>query len=129
MKILKNVVVKQLLTGKSKQYMHEKFQAQLNQLNKEIEQFRFVKKKLEKSVKAAGNSNNIGKIEKEISGRQEQYNLVQFKVQQLELLPLGSELNDTEVQSIVEINEGDNWEEIMKGGTIIIKDGIIHEIR
>jgi len=45
------------------------------------------------------------------------------------MLPIGSELQDQEIQALIDIKVGDNWEEITKGKTIVIKDGTIIEIR
>jgi hypothetical protein len=45
------------------------------------------------------------------------------------MLPLGSELKDKEVEAIVDINVGDKWDEHINESTIIVKDGIIAEIR
>jgi hypothetical protein len=45
------------------------------------------------------------------------------------MLPLGSELKEKEVQALVEVNVGDNWDEVTGQRTIIIKNGKIEEIR
>ena len=55
--------------------------------------------------------------------------LLDFQIEQLHILPLGSEIKETELQGIVEINEGDHWDEFLSGKTIIVKDGIVAEIR
>lgn len=68
-------------------------------------------------------------FDKEIDLRKEKIKLIDFQIEQLGMLPYGSELKDQDVQALVEIEIGDNWEEIMKGKTVIIKDGIISEIR
>lgn len=52
-----------------------------------------------------------------------------FQIEQLHMLPLGSELKEKEVQAIIEVKKGTPWEDIEKGKTIIIKDGIVDEIR
>lgn len=68
-------------------------------------------------------------FDKEIDLRKEKIKLIDFQIEQLGMLPYGSELKDQDVQALVEVEIGDNWEEIMKGKTVIIKDGIISEIR
>ena len=51
MKLLQSVVVKQVLTEKSKGKLQEKYHTNINQLQKECDQLRFEMKKLEKSKK------------------------------------------------------------------------------
>lgn len=128
MKIIRNIIVKQILTEKSKQVLFQKFEHQLQQLDREISQLKFEKKKYEKNKKAQLPS-VLAQFEKEISSRNEKSKLLQFQLEQLEVLPLGTELKETEVQGIVEIYEGDNWDELTRDRTIVIKDGIINEIR
>ena len=128
MKIMRNIIVKQILTEKSKQVLFQKFEHQLQQLDREISQLKFEKKKYEKNKKAQLPS-VLTQFEKEIASRNEKSKLLQFQLEQLELLPLGTELKESEVQGIVEIYEGDNWDELTRDRTIVIKDGIINEIR
>jgi DNA polymerase III delta prime subunit len=45
------------------------------------------------------------------------------------LLPIGSELEETKLDAIVEVKEGDSWEEFKSLQTILVKDGIVIEIR
>jgi hypothetical protein len=68
-------------------------------------------------------------FEKEIQKREEKQKLLEFQIEQLHMLPLGSELKEKEVQALIDINVGDNWEERLGQPAIIIKDGIITEIR
>ena len=50
-KLLQTVVVKQVLTEKSKEKLHEKYHTKILQLQKECDQLRFEMKKLEKNKK------------------------------------------------------------------------------
>jgi hypothetical protein len=128
MNILQNVVVKQVLTEKSKNQLLEKYLENKAQLQKESEQLRFELKKLEKTKKfQPGSLKNH--FEREIHIRQEKIKLLEFQIEQLHMLPLGSELKEKEIQGIVEVNIGDRWEDITKSKTVIIKDGIVAEIR
>lgn len=129
MKIIRNIIVKQILTEKSKQELIHRFQQQVEQLNLEIGQLLFEKKKYEKTKKAQSSPVDVSRFDKEISSRTEKCRLLQFQLEQLEILPEGSELKETEVQGIVDIKTGDNWKELTKERTIVIKDGIIDEIR
>ncbi|MDQ0161712.1 YlqD family protein [Bacillus alveayuensis] len=126
MKILRHVAVKQILTKKSKDTLIEKFRQQKKQLEKEYDQLYFQLKKLEK---AKSNSSLISQYKKEMEKRKEKINITDFQLEQIQILPLGSELKETEIMGMIDVKEGDNWEEIMKEKTIVIKDGIVTEIR
>lgn len=128
MQIIQNVVVKQVLTEKSKAELLRKYEDARLQLQKEKEQLRFEAKKMEKTKKFHPAS--VKKhFEKEILNREEKIKLLDFQIEQLQLLPLGSELKEGEVQALVEVDVGDRWEDIVKKKTIVIKDGIVTEIR
>jgi hypothetical protein len=128
MNVLQNIVVKQVLTEKSKEQLLQKYEGNRLQLRKECDQLRFELKKLEKSKKFQ--TANLKKhFEKEIHTRQEKIKLLEFQLEQLHMLPLGSELKEKEIQGIIEVNIGDSWEEVVTNKTIIIKDGIVAEIR
>ncbi len=126
--ILQTVVVKQVLTETSKQVLLSKFELEKSQLQKESEQLRFEMRKLEKAKKMTVNSFK-NRFENEIHTRLEKIKLLDFKIEQLHMLPLGSELKEKECQAIVEVNVGDAWEDIQAEKTIIIRDGIVDEIR
>ncbi|MFA9557437.1 YlqD family protein [Evansella sp. AB-rgal1] len=131
MEIIKKVIVKQILTEKSKTRLKEQFLSRQYQLNKEIQQLEFV---LHKKLKA--NKNNVSyqtslkeSFQREVSRRKERLRHLELKLGQLDELELGSEIREGTIQMIEQVEEGDNWEEIMKGTEIVIKDGVVHEIR
>ncbi|MFD1735792.1 YlqD family protein [Bacillus salitolerans] len=125
MKILQKVVVKQVLTEKSKLELSEKLNEKKLQLQKEHEQLRFERKKLESTTSYPSPAARI--YEKEMKQRLEKIKNIDFQIQQLHMLPLGSELKEKEVQAMVDVNVGDNWVDLDK--TIIIKEGKVIEIR
>jgi hypothetical protein len=128
MKILQNVTVNQVLTEASKKALLEKYEGKKFQLQKECDQLRFELKKMEKTKKYSS-QNLKSHFEKEIDLRMEKIKLTDFQIDQLNILPLGSELKDKEIQGIVEVEVGDNWEEKNSSRTIVIKDGYVSEIR
>lgn len=128
MKILQTVVVKQVLTEMSKQALLEKYEANKQRFYKEAEQLRFELKKLEKTKKFQ-QTQLMKHFDKEIQMRQEKMKLLDFQMEQLHILPIGSELKESEVQAVVDVKEGDKWHELTGKRTIIIKDGIVDEIR
>lgn len=128
MKLLQTVVIKQIMTEKSKDELFNKYQSRKMQLQKECEQLRFEIKKLEKTKKYQ-HTNLMNHFDKEIEIRHEKIKLVDFQIEQLHILPIGSELKEREVQAIVDVNVGDSWDDFLTGQTIVIKDGYIEEIR
>lgn len=128
LKILKTITVKQVLTESSREALMKKFISQKQQLEKECEQLRFELKKYEKNRK---NDSRLftNQIDKEIAQRKEKQKLAEFQIEQLNLLEPGSELKDQELQAVVDINVGDDWEQLINNQSIIIKDGKVIEIR
>ena len=87
MKLLQSVVVKQVLTEKSKEKLQDKYHTNILQLQKECDQLRFEMKKLEKNKKF--HQPNLSKqFEKEIQNRLEKIKLIEFQLEQLHILTL-----------------------------------------
>jgi hypothetical protein len=132
MKIIRPVQVKVILTEASKIELEKEYQDRLDQTKIELEQLRFQGKKILHDAGKKG-SDQIRvmqeKLRNEEKKKNEQIEHTQFQIEQLQLLPIGTEILHSTVDSEVEINVGDVWEDLMKNGEIIIKDGIIHEIR
>lgn len=128
MQIIQTVVVKQILTEESKQKLLEKYFAAKLQMQKEYQQLQFELKKLEKNKKYQPSHLNKH-FEKELEKRQEKEKQLEFQIEQLHMLPIGSELKEKEVQALIEVNVGDVWDEKLTQRTILIKDGMIEEIR
>src|SRR3954471_20898257 len=116
MKLLQSVVVKQVLTEKSKGELQEKYHTNILQLQKECDQLHFEMKKLEKSKKFH-QSNLTKQFEKEIHVRIEKIKLIEFQLEQLHILPLESELKEKEVQALVDIQIGDRWSKLTREKT------------
>ncbi|MGV3465756.1 MAG: YlqD family protein [Heyndrickxia sp.] len=128
MKIFQSVVVKQVLTENSKEKLLISYEEKKLMLQKECDQLRFELKKLERTKKFPSASLK-SHFEKEINIRQEKVKLIDFQIEQLEILPLGSELTEQTIQSIVEVKVGDDWNKLSNERMIIVKDGIITELR
>jgi flagellar biosynthesis chaperone FliJ len=120
--------VKQVVTESSKEKMIQSLKSLVDQLKKECDQLRFERKKLEK-VNHQHRTHLLASFEKEIEKRKEKIKMIDFQIEQIRNLPIGSEVYDGEVQALVEIQVGDNWEEITREKTIVIKEGHIIEIR
>ncbi|ALC91003.1 hypothetical protein AM500_15320 [Bacillus sp. FJAT-18017] len=128
MKILQTISVKQVLTETSRDKLRDQYLQNKLLLEKETGQLQFEQKKLEKTGKYQV-SEVKSKFDKEIRQRAERIQELEFQLAQLDMLPLGSELKEKEVQAIIEVQPGDAWDNGNLKHEIIIRDGIIVEIR
>ena len=62
-------------------------------------------------------------MKKKYKIRHEKIKLLEFQIEQLHILPLGSELKEKEVQVLVEVQIGDTGSKLTEEKTIVIKDG------
>ncbi|MDQ0159116.1 YlqD family protein [Alkalibacillus salilacus] len=126
MKIIRQTKVKQVLTETSKEKLQYHFENEISAKRKEIDQLVFEKKKL---LKQQFDSQKVeAKFAKEELKRQQSIEWYEFQLEQLKQLPLGSEITEREVEEIVEVSIGDNWEELMGAREIVVQDGKIVKI-
>jgi|SRR5690625_70163 len=127
MKIIKKIVIKQIITENSKQTLKNNFNNHKIRLEQECQQLLFEKKKLQN--KSATSKQNVAqRFQQEINKRKEKIKLADFKIEQLDMLEMGSEIVEKEVEALVDVSVGSNWKEIMTEGAIIIKDDIVIRI-
>ncbi|WP_347550372.1 YlqD family protein [Pseudalkalibacillus hwajinpoensis] len=127
MKIIMKYEVKQILTDLSRASYLKKWQKERSSLKQECEHLQFEKKRLQK--KRPSDQKWISEqFDKEIRSRSERVSYLEYKIDQLDLLPEGSELYDGEVESVQEIQVGDEWHESGEKGKIVVKDGIVQSI-
>ncbi|WP_085992412.1 YlqD family protein [Oceanobacillus senegalensis] len=127
MKIVKKVLIKQIVTEKSKGKLKDKFHEQKMRLEQECQQLLFEKRKLQNKT-GVSKQEVSRRFQKEINKRKEKVQLIDFKIEQLEMLELGSEIVEKEVEALVEVREGTHWDKIMEQQAIIIKDGVVIRI-
>ena len=127
MKIIKRIPVKQIITEKSKEKIKKDLLHQKMLLEQECQQLLFEKKKLE--YKAKGSKQDItDRFQQEIKNRKEKIKLADFKIEQLAMMEIGSEIIEKEVEALVEVKEGSHWDDIMDEKAIVIEDGVIIRI-
>ncbi|MFC3040307.1 YlqD family protein [Virgibacillus xinjiangensis] len=127
MKIIKKVPVKQVVTENSKGKIHENFQKTKMRLEQECQQLRFEQRKLQNKP-GVSKQEVHQRFQKEIDERKDKMKLIDFKIDQLDMLEMGSEITETEVEALVEVEIGAHWEQITQEHAIIIKDGVVHRI-
>ncbi|HLR51775.1 MAG TPA: YlqD family protein [Candidatus Avamphibacillus sp.] len=127
MNIIKKVQVKQIITEKSKEKIKNNFASKKMRLEQECQQLLFEQRKLQN--KAGGRQQDIkNRFQQEIKKRKDQIKILDFKMEQLEILEIGSEIIEKEVEALVEVKEGSHWDEIMEEQAIIIKDNVVIRI-
>src|SRR5690625_2044644 len=110
-----------------KKKIESKIKDKKKDLALKCEQLIFEKKKLQKEKKSATH-----KIEQrfqvEIDNRKRKINQIDFQLEQLHQLPLGSEIVETKMESLVEVKLGMNWSNFQNETAIIIEDDIVIRI-
>lgn len=130
--IQRQIPVKLILTEQSRERLRQEYETQIRQVQEELRQWEFYAKKLLHEAQGktpAARKQAEERIAHEEKSRREKLELLHFQLDQSQQLPIGSELPYTTVQSSVQVQVGDKWNDIMTGTEIIVKDGIVHAIR
>ncbi|KPV45424.1 hypothetical protein AN477_03260 [Alicyclobacillus ferrooxydans] len=132
MSIRQPVTVKFILTEQTKQQILAEQRRQIEQLTAELDQVELQgKQALEQAMAQGGPAAQEVRqqVEQARNQRLEQREQVIQQIQQIQQLELGTELQNMTVETMVDVNVGDDWSKVLMGAEIIIKDGIVHEIR
>lgn len=121
MKLIKKVPIKLVVTEESKEKIRQNFNNHKLRLEQECQQLQFEKRKL-KNKNAGIRSDMETRFNQEIKNRQEKMKLLDFKLEQLDELRMGSEIVEKEVEALVEVEVGSDWTHVMKEQAIVIKD-------
>src|SRR5699024_214473 len=122
MKIIKKVLIKQIITEQSKEKLYTNFMKSKMRLEQECQQLLFEQRKLQN--KTGVSKQEIAKrFQQEIKQRKEKMKIIDFKLEQLDTLEIGSEIIEKEVEALVEVYEGLHWDEVMKEKAIVIENG------
>ena len=132
MKVLVPVVVKMIITDKSRAKIIDEFKASIQQLKLELEQLQFQHKKLLNAAQKKGGE-AVKLVQEKISveklKREEKIDKLFVQLDQLDKLEAGKEILHSTLETEVEINVNDPWDDLNHLKEIIVKDGIIIEIR
>lgn len=126
------VAVKFILTDNTKQQILLEHRSQVERLTAELEQLEVqgrqaVEQAMSQGPEAAQEVHERVEQEK-ISRVQQREQLIQ-QIQQIQQMEIGSEVQNMTVETSVEVRVGDDWGKILRGAEIVIKDGIVHELR
>ncbi len=126
------VAVKFILTELTKQQILTEHRRQIDRLTEELEQLEIQgKEALEQAMAAGGDvaQQVREQIEQERINREQQREQLIQQIQQIQQMELGTEIQNMNVETSVDVHVGDDWGKILRGAEIVIKDGIVYEIR
>ncbi|HOM70746.1 MAG TPA: YlqD family protein [Armatimonadota bacterium] len=132
MRLKRAVTVKVIVTEEFKSNLSE-------ELNKTLTRVEFASQQLDMQLRryvpevAKVDLEQAGRLRREIEGeRQRHENMraeIKERLDEVTGLEIGSEFEQGNVESYVDVAVGDNLIEKLSGAEIVIKDGIIQEIR
>lgn len=125
--IIKRILIKQVVTENSKAVLHEKFEREKFQLERECQQLLFEQRKVKNKL---GSSKHeiTNRFQEEIKQRKDKMKAIDFKKEQLELLQIGSEIIEKEVDGLINVQVGANWKEITGKQSIVVEDDVVIRI-
>lgn len=138
--LIRQIAVRAIVTENFKNQVSNEIQRNLQQIDAELQQLEFKGKRaiaeIEKRSQGAVTPDARVQIET-IRGQveQEKMRLLQLKEemmgqnQALSELPIGSVVTQFTVENPVDVRVGENIFQRLEGGEILVKDGIIQEIR
>lgn len=130
MQFLQTVSIKQVLTANKKERLTKELNQEMDQLQREIEQFHFqLHKAIKKSEPVSQEQQIRMRYEQEINKRTDKRKSLEFRLQQLDRLPIDSEIAGGQTQAIVELTIGDRWPDQEQQLEVVVRDGIIEQFR
>ncbi|MDQ0191535.1 YlqD family protein [Alicyclobacillus cycloheptanicus] len=132
MLIRQPVAVKFILTESTKQQILSEHRRQIERLTAELEQLEAQGAQAVEQAMAQGGDvaqQVRQRFEQEKAARVQQRDQLIQQIQQIQQMELGTEIQNMNVETNVEVRVGDDWGKILRGAEIIIKDGVVHEIR
>lgn len=126
------VAVKFILTELTKQQILTEHRRQIDHLTEELEQLEVQgKEALEQAMAAGGDvaQQVREQIDQERNNRLQQREQLIQQIQQIQQMELGTEIQNMNVETSIDVRVGDDWGKILRGAEIVIKDGIVYEIR
>ncbi|MDQ0206382.1 YlqD family protein [Alkalicoccobacillus murimartini] len=128
MQFLQTVAIKQVFTELKKETLAKGLHEEIEQVQREMDQLHF---QLQKAIKGSSSKEfQVRKrYEQEINKRTEKRKSIEFKLQQLQKLEMGTEIADGYAQAIVELNIGDTWPDQGQELEMVVRDGTIEQFR
>lgn len=127
LKVIKKIPVKVVLTENEREAQNNRLDHQLERMEREVEQFHFERKKMEKKHGSLP-SNIDERLTQEVRQRKAKIQTLQYHKEQLEILPDFHEFTIEEIESVVEVKEGMEWKKLQEK-EIVIENGFVKRVR
>jgi transcription elongation GreA/GreB family factor len=121
-----------ILTEQTKQGITGEINQAIQGIQHELEQIEFQARKALADAEQHGPEAVQGltaRINQERGMRMERREQLMQQLVQIQQSPINSEIPGGQVESSVEVRVGDIWEEKVQGTEIVLKDGVVVEIR
>lgn len=126
------VAVKFILTEETKQNWLAELRRLVNTTIAELEELEFRSKQWMRDAEKQGDAAVQAaeeRVQMERSQREERREQLIAQLSQIQQMDIGSEVANGTVETSVEVKVGDAWDKVLLGSEIVIKDGIVVEIR
>ena len=127
------VPIKLILTEQTKQGIIGEINGAIQQLQNELDQIDFQSRKALQDAEKAGTQQAVaaihGRVQQEVGMRMERREQMRQQRVQIQQSEIGSEIPGGQIDTSVEIRVGDVWEDVVQGTEIVLRDGVVAEIR
>jgi hypothetical protein len=132
MKLKRAVTVKAIVTEDFKSRMKEELTKTLTRIDTVTQQLEFQLRKYVPEV-AKADLEQAGRLRREIEAEKQRHESMKAEIdgrlQEALRLEIGAEFDQGTIESEIEVSVGDNLMEKLSNAEIIIKDGIVQEIK
>lgn len=127
------VPIKLILTEQTKQGIIGEINGAIQQIQNELDQIDFQSRKALQDAEKAGNQQAVaaiqGRVQQEVGMRMERREQMMQQLVQIQQSEIGAEIPGGQIDTSVEIRVGDVWEDVVQGTEIVLRDGVVVEIR
>ncbi len=126
------VTVKMILTEETKQNWLAELRRLINGTIAELEELEFRSKQLLREAEKQGDAAvkaTEEQIEVERMQRVQRREQLIAQLSQIQQMDLNAEVPNGTVETTVDVQIGDSWDAVLLGGEIVVKDGVVVEIR
>jgi hypothetical protein len=127
------IQVKLVLTEQTKRQITAEMNGAIQQIQNELDQIEFQGRKAVQDAEKAGNQQAVqaitGRVNQERGQRLERREQIMQQLVNIQQTALETEIPGGQIETTVEVKVGDVWEDIMNGTEIVLRDGVVAEIR
>jgi uncharacterized membrane protein YfbV (UPF0208 family) len=138
--LMRQIAVRAIVTENFKTQVGNEINRQIQQIDAELQQLEFKGKRAIADLEKRAAGGNVAEVRLQIESIRAQMEAERTRLQQykedmlaqsqaLAELPLGAVVTQFTVENPVEVRIGENIFQRLEGGEILVKDGVIQEIR